>query len=110
MFLQINKERVGNFILESEGGYRDIAMLEECDKAVATICRLCNWTWELEQLVKQNDSETIASAPKKQSKHLPQVSKTIVKARTPKETSQHSTARTKTAFESAYAPKSPRKK
>ena len=50
--MQINKVRVGTFTLESEGGYRDVAMLEECDSAVQTICKLCNWGQELDALVK----------------------------------------------------------
>lgn len=49
--MQINKERVGNFTLESEGGYRDVAMLEECDAAVYRICELCDWSQEMSKLV-----------------------------------------------------------
>lgn len=45
--MQINKERVGNFTLQAEGGYRDIAMLEECDLAVQRLCEVCSWTEEL---------------------------------------------------------------
>jgi hypothetical protein len=38
--------------LDCEGGYRDVAMLEECDSAVQTICKLCSWNQELSALVK----------------------------------------------------------
>ena len=56
IIMQINKERVGSFKLESEGGYRDIAMLEDCDSAVRTICKLCGWSKELDVLVKGQQS------------------------------------------------------
>lgn len=62
--MQINKVRVGSFTLESEGGYRDVAMLEECDGAVQTICKLCNWSQELGALVKgssQSNPKTAAA-------------------------------------------------
>ena len=41
--LQINLERVGTFSLAAEGGYRDVALLDHCDSAVARVCVLCHW-------------------------------------------------------------------
>ena len=49
---------MGSFTLESEGGYRDIAMLEECDSAVQRICKLCDWSQELDALVKGTSSQS----------------------------------------------------
>ncbi len=96
---------MGNFILESEGGYRDTAMLEECDKAVRTICKLCNWTQELDQLLKHNERQAGAvSDPRRKSKPIPQAGTT-----SSKESSTHTATRTTTAFKSTYASKSPRK-
>ena len=54
-FVQINKERVGTFVLGSEGGYRDVAMLQDCDSAVSEICELCGWTEDLKALIQQQD-------------------------------------------------------
>ena len=129
---QINKERVGNFVLASEGGYRDMAMIEECDQAVRTICKLCNWTQELDQLVEPRRKQA-ASDPKKksqsphpmlqakqaasdpqkksQSPHpTPQAKKTMASAHpSARKPAGHATARTKTAFDKAYAPKTSRK-
>ena len=51
---------MGPFVLESEGGYRDVAMLEESDKAVSTICKLCGWSQELEMLAKNADTRAPA--------------------------------------------------
>ena len=58
MYMQINKERVGSFVLPSEGGYRDIVMLEDCDNAVCEVCKLCQWNTELEKLVKSGATKT----------------------------------------------------
>ena len=125
---QINKERVGNFVLESEGGYRDIAMLEECDKAVNNICSLCNWTQDLDKLVRQSKRQqpvpkakqpalnmsptsklTSPASKNTSSRPTPQATKAPAKEHTTRETARHTTSKTKTAFTSAYAPKSQRK-
>ena len=50
---QINKERVGTFALASEGGYRDVALLGECNDAVGRVCDLCGWRDSLDKLVEQ---------------------------------------------------------
>lgn len=47
----MNKERVGTFTLEEEGGYRDVAMLQDCDSGVEEICRQCGWSRTLEDMV-----------------------------------------------------------
>lgn len=48
--VQINRERVGTFVLASEGGYRDVAMIKDCDTAVKEICELCGWSDDLKRL------------------------------------------------------------
>lgn len=45
---QLNRERVGSFTLEDEGGYRDVAVLQDCDRSVREICEHCGWTKDLE--------------------------------------------------------------
>ena len=49
---QINRELVGTFTPASEGGYRDIVMLGECDTGVERVCELCGWREDLEKFVK----------------------------------------------------------
>ena len=48
---QINRERVGSFRLESEGGYRDVALLGDCDSAARKICELCGWINDLDKII-----------------------------------------------------------
>jgi len=48
---QVNRDRVGTFTLTSEGGYRDIALLGDCDKSVTDICELCSWTKDFNKLL-----------------------------------------------------------
>ena len=52
-FFQVNRERVGTLTLASEGGYRDVAMLQECDDAVNKICELCGWSKTFEKMMTQ---------------------------------------------------------
>ncbi len=56
---QINRERVGSFQLAEEGGYRDVALLQDCEAAVWRVCELCGWSLALEQLTgrKRTDQE-----------------------------------------------------
>ena len=51
--MQVNRERVGTFVLGCEGGYRDVAMLQDCDSAVDSICGLCGWTDDFRRLTQQ---------------------------------------------------------
>lgn len=48
----MNKERVGDLVLQEEGGYRDIAVIQDCDSAVEEICRQCGWSRQLKALLK----------------------------------------------------------
>ena len=43
-------------MLSTEGGYRDVAMIQDCDAAVRRICDMCGWAEDLEKLVLQRDS------------------------------------------------------
>ena len=56
VFVQINRERVGTFVLGTEGGYRDVAMIQDCDTAVSRICDMCGWAEDLKKLVLQGDA------------------------------------------------------
>ena len=56
LFVQINRERVGTFVLSTEGGYRDVAMIQDCDAAVTRICDMCGWTEDLEKLAQRGQS------------------------------------------------------
>lgn len=56
IFVQINRERVGTFVLGTEGGYRDMAMIQDCDTAVSRICDMCGWAEDLKKLVLQGDA------------------------------------------------------
>ena len=97
---------MGSFTLESEGGYRDVAMLEECDKAVTTVCELSGWTPELDLVAKSNEKKCSTSADSKRSKSL---TSAAAKTQAANKSSRHTTAKTKTAFESTYHSKSTRK-
>ena len=55
-FMQINRERVGTFVLSTEGGYRDVAMIQDCDAAVSRICDMCDWTEDLKKMAQQGQS------------------------------------------------------
>ncbi len=55
---------MGTFTLESEGGYRDIAMLEKCDEAVHRICEACEWTKEFNRLIKSVTSSQLGAVEK----------------------------------------------
>ena len=48
---------MGTFVLSSEGGYRDVAMLQDCDSAVKKICELCGWTEDLKKLICQQTAQ-----------------------------------------------------
>ena len=37
-------------MLGTEGGYRDVAMIQDCDTAVSRICDMCGWTKDLKKL------------------------------------------------------------
>ena len=48
---QINRERVGAFKLREEGGYRDVALLQDCESAVWSVCDACGWSRALKELI-----------------------------------------------------------
>ena len=73
----MNKERVGTFTLEEEGGYRDVAMLQDCDSGVEEICRQCGWSTSLKEIVRPSTAretpavaKNITSSKKQPSVHV----------------------------------------
>ena len=60
--MQLNRDRVGSFTLASEGGYRDVALLGDCDEGVANICQHCGWTQDLDKLVHKKKKAPAAGA------------------------------------------------
>ncbi len=55
-------------MLGTEGGYRDVAMIKDCDTAVDRICGMCGWTEDLEKLVQQDGPGDV---PPHDHKHKP---------------------------------------
>lgn len=63
--LQINRERVGKFTLKEEGGYRDVALFQDCESAVWRVCDACGWSRALEQLMGQEKTTQETSSSHK---------------------------------------------
>ena len=61
---------MGTFVLGSEGGYRDVAMIMDCDTAVAKVCEQCGWSDDLKDLTKTEVCMTKSEQPRTSQKPL----------------------------------------